>query len=132
MLTFYEAQDGGVTDWDEKEPVRKDAWQFWGADLKAERWRVDMMIERGNREFWRYKRHPLLKQSRDQAIRTNADGIRYLAPSIVLLFKAKHCRAKDDKDFKTVAPKLSVKDRANLCRWLAELHPDHKWLKLLA
>ncbi|NSX56426.1 nucleotidyltransferase domain-containing protein [Parasulfitobacter algicola] len=130
-LTFYEARAGQFKNWDQSNPVDNNAWQFWGADLSAGRWRVDMMLERGTPELWRYKRQPLLEQSRNTAIQINSDGIRYLAPANVLLFKAKHCRAKDDHDFEAVLPTLLVNDRENLRAWLTSYHPSHKWLKRL-
>lgn len=65
-------------------------------------------------------------------IERTADGIPYLAPEVVLLFKAGSSRAKqprdkDEADLLTVLPDL---DRARL-RWLddalAIIHPTHPW-----
>lgn len=130
-LTFFEAKKGQMRKWNLNIHVDTDTWQFWGADLGDAQWRVDMMIERGTPAMWSYKRHPDLKQPRDQAIQTTADGIRYLAPANVLLFKAKHCRAKDEDDFEAALPRLTIKDRVNLRDWLGLYHPDHKWLHRL-
>jgi len=130
-LTFFEAKSGQLKLSDPIHPIGEDAWQFWGADLPNRCWRVDMMIERGDPSHWSYKRHPELTQPRDQAVRKTAEGIRYLAPANVLLFKAKHCRPKDEEDFEAALPKLSTKDRACLRQWLAIYHPDHKWLDRL-
>ena len=130
-LTFFEARNGQLRKWNLNSEVDIDTWQFWGADLQDARWRVDMMMERGSSTMWSYKRHPNLKQPRDQAIQTTADGIRYLAPANVLLFKAKHCRAKDEDDFEAALPELTKKDRVNLHNWLASYHPEHQWLHRL-
>jgi len=127
-LRFFEAKAGTLTAFDAWKHIPETAWQFWGADLSAERWRVDMMLERGTPSHWVYKRDPNIVQARAQAVRTSADGLRYLAPANVLLFKAKHCRAKDQDDFEAALPKLSAKDRACLREWLALAHPGHSWL----
>jgi hypothetical protein len=64
----------------------------------------------------------------DQLIERSADGIPYARPEVVLLFKAKHARAKDDGDLAAVLPLLEPGRR----RWLAEtlelVHPGHRWL----
>lgn len=130
-LTFFEARAGELRLPDCWAQIPDTAWQYWGADLKTGRWRVDMMLERGNSSQWVYKRDPRITQARDQAIRTSKDGIRYLAPANVLLFKAKHCRAKDQDDFQAALPELSSEDRTFLACWLKLSYPDHSWLRYL-
>lgn len=58
--------------------------------------------------------------------------IPYLAPEVVLLFKAKHHRAKDDADFAITAPRMTQVSRDRLTSWLARVHPGHPWLGDLA
>ena len=131
-LTFFEADAGELRRPAPWAQIPKTAWQYWGADLKAGRWRVDMMLERGSPSQWAYKRDPRITQARDQAVRVGAHGIRYLSPAIVLLFKAKHCRSKDQDDFQAALPKLSEEDRADLRQWLFLVDPDHTWLQHLS
>ncbi len=105
--------------------------QFWGADVANARWRVDMMLERGTPSDWVYKRDAAISVPRATMVRRNQAGIPYLAPSAVLLFKAKYCRAKDERDFQTALRSLSAQDRSNLQAWLNYAHPGHAWLALL-
>jgi len=130
-LQFFEAKSGKLVDYDPTHPIPYECWQFWGADREHRCWRVDMMMERGTDDTWIYKRDPRLQQPRYRAIRTSKSGIRYLAPANVLLFKAKQCRPKDQRDFDTCLPKLSGHDRACLREWLQMCHPNHKWLDQL-
>ena len=130
-LTFFEAKAGELTSFDGWAEIPDTAWQFWGADLRAGRWRIDMMLERGSASHWGYKRDPRITQPRDQAVRTSKGGTRYLAPANVLLFKAKHCREKDQGDFQAALPQLSNKDRLQLGSWLRLTHPEHDWLRYL-
>jgi hypothetical protein len=64
----------------------------------------------------------------DRVIERTADGIPYGRPEIILLFKAKPARPKDDDDFAAVLPRLDTARRS----WLAEaidlVHPGHRWL----
>lgn len=90
-----------------------------------------MMIEDGTRETWIYKRDPAVTAPRADVTGITADGIRYLSPAAVLLFKAKHRRPKDEADFAAALPALSPADRRRLGTWLAFTHPGHDWTHLL-
>lgn len=130
-LEFFAAHDGTLTHHPAKAGLPAGLWQLWGADMTAGLWRVDMMIERGTPDFWVYKRDPSIRLPRSTAIRKNSAGISYLAPAIVLLFKAKHRREKDDQDFRTALPRLEGQEKADLLRWLEVQHPGHEWIARL-
>jgi len=51
---------------------------------------------------------------------------------VVLLFKAKHSRPKDEADLAAVLPHLSRERRQLLADWIAQVHPGHFWLPDLA
>lgn len=131
-LDFFIAHAGALTHLSSTAPLPDDVWQLWGADITARRWRVDMMLERGSPNVWIYKREPSFCLPRATAIRKSSAGICYLAPSIVLLFKAKHLRDKDEHDFQAALPKLEPTEKADLLRWLKQLHPNHAWIAALS
>ena len=58
-------------------------------------------------------------------------GLPYLAPEIVLLFKAKHLEARDRVDFDHAIPELSVEARQWLRDAIEKTHPGHEWLKVV-
>ncbi|MCX8995665.1 amino acid transporter [Rhizobiaceae bacterium BDR2-2] len=130
-LEFFSVADGKLSHLPSAAVVPSNVWQQWGADVAAGCWRVDMMVDRGTHDHWVYKRDPALRMPRTTAIRTTEYGIPYLAPSIVLLFKAKHAREKDHHDFHIALPRLKRQERADLRRWLEMLHPGHAWIELL-
>jgi len=47
---------------------------------------------------------------------------------LVLLFKAKHARGKDQADFDATVPHLPPSQRETLAELLARAHPGHRWL----
>jgi hypothetical protein len=61
-------------------------------------------------------------------IERTAEGIPYLAPEIVLLFKAKHTRPKDEDDFAATVPHLGEARVRWLVDALERVHPGHRWL----
>lgn len=101
--------------------------QLWGLDTENACWRVDMMIETGSPSRWVYKRDPAIHAPRSAVVRTSAEGIPYLAPAAVLLFKAKYRREKDEADFIRALPRLDDADRDTLRSWLDLQHPGHAW-----
>ena len=66
----------------------------------------------------------------DEIIEHDAEGIPYLAPEYVLLFKAKLDRDKDRADLDGVLPRLDDGRRRRLHALLARVHPGHPWLDL--
>ena len=67
----------------------------------------------------------------DELIRRTPDGIPYMRPDMVLLFKAKHAREKDEADFAAALPRLEAEERRSLRGWLERVHPGHRWLERL-
>ena len=67
----------------------------------------------------------------DLVYERTADGIPYVVPEIVLLFKARDVRPKDQADFDRVAPILRTNRRDRLAGWLTRVTPDHAWLGAL-
>ena len=126
-LEFFAAHNGELSFLERDADVPDDIWQLWGADFKSQAWRVDMMIERGTTDRWVYKRNSTISQPRDQATYLNDQGIPFLAPANVLLFKAKHTRDKDVQDFDRVLPHLRPHEKVLLRRWIASEHSVHPW-----
>jgi Aminoglycoside-2''-adenylyltransferase len=58
-------------------------------------------------------------------------GLPYLAPEIVLLFKAKHLEERDQIDFMNALPMLNPNARRWLRDALERTHPGHAWLNSL-
>ncbi len=59
------------------------------------------------------------------------DGISYLLPEIVLVYKARLRRKKDEPDFDATLPTLTADRRAWLRKSLEVVVPDHHWLERL-
>ncbi|CAK7255446.1 MULTISPECIES: amino acid transporter [unclassified Shinella] len=130
-LRLHAAGDGHVEPLGPDEMPPSGIAQVWCEDVAAGCWRVDMMLEDGTPETWVYKRDPSIRRPRAEAVRRTADGIAYLAPEIILLFKAKYRRGKDEADFARALPRLDAAERRWLKAGLALAHPDHAWSKAL-
>lgn len=89
-MEFYTVNDGVLELLAADREPTPEIFQIWCFDRAAGRWRVDMMIEPGTNDSWAYKRDPQIKRPRTEMVGLTADGIPYLNPPAVLLFKAKH------------------------------------------
>ncbi|MEY2245993.1 hypothetical protein AB8A21_24205 [Streptomyces sp. BF23-18] len=106
--------------------------QTWVRDPASDQFLFDVFREPHEGGTWICRRDERLRLPYDAIIERTADGIPYLVPELVLLFKAKAPRPKDQADFKGVLPLLDQPRRSLLRGWLELVHPGHPWLAELA
>ncbi|GAA1656749.1 nucleotidyltransferase domain-containing protein [Actinoplanes couchii] len=105
--------------------------QTWLRDPATGDYRVDVFREPHDGDTWICRRDETIRLPYDEIILRNGDGIPYLKPELVLLFKAKHRREKDQADFDGTLPHLSPAQRETLAGLLTRVHPGHPWLTSL-
>ncbi|SMH57295.1 nucleotidyltransferase domain-containing protein [Mesorhizobium australicum] len=130
-MAFFTAHDGVVASLPADMEPAEDVFQIWCQEPTERCWRADMMIEPGTPATWVYKRDRTITRPRAEMVGVTGDGIPYLKPAGVLLFKAKHQRAKDEADFERALPKMAKEERLWLAQCLTRLHPRHDWLAAL-
>ncbi len=96
---------------------------------------IDFLLTDMTSDLWRYRRNPIIIRHMEQVAMCTSEGIPYLAPEVVLLFKSKNTgvreRAQDQADFEHVYRHLDAEARAWL-RWaLIASDPEHPWIELL-
>ena len=106
--------------------------QTWVMDPAVMGWRMDVFQEPGDAQTWIYRRTGELSAPRAWSCGRTAAGIPYVAPQIVLLFKAKATRDKDQADFALIAPRLSPEARNWLAAGLRLIQPGHPWIERLS
>ncbi|TBO59620.1 hypothetical protein EYS09_11010 [Streptomyces kasugaensis] len=106
--------------------------QTWLRDPVSGQFLFDVFREPHEGGTWICRRDGSLRLPYDTIIERTADGIPYLVPELVLLFKAKAARPKDHADLDGVLPLLSRERRDVLTGWLTRVHPGHPWLAKLA
>ena len=106
--------------------------QTWVREPEAGRWRFDVLREPSADGDWVCRRDPRIRLPYDDVIAWTDEGIPYGRPEIVLLFKAKHARPKDDADLAAALPLLEPSARRWLAQALELVHPGHRWLAELA
>jgi hypothetical protein len=115
--------------WESATPqVLSVTWQTWLREPATGRYLLDVFREPHVGETWVCRRDETIRLPYVQIIRYTADRIPYLIPELVLLFKAKNVRPKDQADFDGALPFLTHTQRQTLSRLLMQVHPGHAWL----
>lgn len=128
---LYAVGDGETLALEPSQPLPIGKHQCWIADRDSGKWRLDLMLEPGDRRVWVFRRDARIREPR-QAMIGRSGTIPFLVPEGALLYKAKACRDKDEADFATVLPHLATKARSWLAASLALAHPGHPWIARLA
>lgn len=102
--------------------------QTWALDRIAGCWRFDVFREpHEGDDVWICRRDDRIRRPYADLIQHDASGLPFMAPEVVLLFKAKAPREKDSADFGATLPLLDAGQRQWLVDALALVHPDHSW-----
>ena len=106
-------------------------FQTWLWDTGRGCFRLDVLREPHIEGRWVCRRDARITLEYSELILRTGAGVPYVIPEVVLLFKAKHRRDKDEADFVRVLPELSSPQRDRLRDWLSLLHPGHSWIDML-
>ena len=125
---LHSVGDGEVRRMAAGESLPADQHQCWVLDETANKWRLDVMCEPGDRGTWQCRRDARIAVPRARIVAVSSDGIPYLRPEGALLFKAKAARPKDETDFANCLPAMDAGARQWLRDALTLVHPGHAWL----
>lgn len=110
------------------EQTLADHRQTWVREPSTGLWLLDVIREPWDGDAWVYERDRRITRTAPELVARTRDGIPYMQPEVVLLFKANAMRPKDEDDFAFVLPQLDESRR----RWLVEVlelaHPGHPWI----
>jgi uncharacterized protein CbrC (UPF0167 family) len=102
--------------------------QTWLRDAVTGNYMLDVFREPHDGQTWVCRHDETIRLPYSEIIHHTPDGIPYLAPELVLLFKAKHARPKDQADFDETIPHMTSAQRTALAEFIARAHPGHRWL----
>ncbi|MFG1609129.1 nucleotidyltransferase domain-containing protein [Actinoplanes sp. NPDC049265] len=112
------------------ETLGGDSHQTWAYDRAAQAWRFDVFREPHDGDIWICRRDESIRRPYSDVVSFTDNGIPYLNPEVVLLFKAKWARDKDQADLATAWPRMSPGQRDWFRQAVAQVHPGHEWASL--
>jgi hypothetical protein len=108
------------------------ASQLWVRKHGGAPWVIDLPLTPDRDGCWTNKFIPDHVAPLDDVTWVAGDGIRYLNPEIVLLFKARLRRTKDERDLARTWPLLTEQKQVWLREMIRSTDGDHPWLSRLA
>ncbi|WP_152526285.1 hypothetical protein [Thalassobacillus devorans] len=92
---------------------------------------LEILLNEKDSDRWVYRRDPEITFPISHMHLRSEQGLPYLNPEIVLLYKAKETRQKDNEDFENIFPRLNERQKEWLKQGLIQCHPNHPWLEKL-
>jgi hypothetical protein len=126
------ARDGRLVPWAPGRPLAPDEHGIWARPDPASPWRLELLVDEVVDGQWAYRRNLAVRLPLVRLGRETAEGVPYLCPEVVLLYKSRRPRAADEHDARVAIPRLSGAERSWLAAAIAADAPDHHWLPLLA
>ena len=118
--------------WEDPAPdVLAAVHQTWLRDPATGNYLLDVFREPHDGDIWICRRDERIRFPYSEITHYTAEGIPYLTPAVVLLFKAKLDRQKDQADFDKTVPRMTPAQRDTLAELLACAHPGHHWIEVL-
>ncbi len=91
---------------------------------------LEVLLNEADAGEWKFRRDPRVSRPLS-GMGLSVAGVPVLAPEIVLLYKAKAPRPRDEKDFRNASGRLVPEQRRWLRAALETVHPGHPWIEEL-
>jgi hypothetical protein len=124
-------REGTIVPWDPGERLELPIHQVNAYPTGSSEMAFQIMFGETDGAEWWYRRDARVRRRLDAIGYKGQQETPYLAPEIMLLFKAKTIRAYDQSDFDAVLPMLTGEARRWLHGALTIAHPNHPWIARL-
>ena len=94
--------------------------------------KIEILLNEFDEKKWRYRRNLKIEYPSEKAIITSKLNIPILCPEIVLLYKSKSYRKKDENDFLNSIEMIDSKNLKWLCEAIQKTHGiNHQWIEII-
>ncbi len=122
------AHEGRLEPWQVGERLELPRHSLWARRDPEASWQIQFLLGEDARGVWRYRRDPSVTLPVAELGLLSLEGVPFVRPELILLFKAKEPRQRDETDLQAVLPALDAAARSRLRDWLPSEHP---WLRRL-
>lgn len=91
----------------------------------------EVLLNEAKENEWVYRRNERVRMPLSKCQLTSDAGVKFLCPEVVLLYKSKNPRVKDERDMTAVVDHLEDERREWLKNAIAACEPEHQWLHIL-
>jgi hypothetical protein len=122
--------NGALSSW-QGERLDWPVHELYCGNEAAEPPQLEVLLNEAQGDEWVFRRNDDVTRPIARCYLTSAAGINFLAPEIVLLYKSKGTRDKDEQDFAAVIERLETEQREWLRGAIATCNASHHWLNSL-
>lgn len=123
------AHEGTLTPW-RGQRLELPVHTIWARPSAESVWELELLLMETTPERWHFRRDPRISLELDR-VGLERDGIPYLVPEILLLYKSKGPRERDEQDLSAVIDVLPAERRRWLLDALRRQDARHPWLSRL-
>ena len=128
---FKKVEAGHHEAWEEGEWLEAPVHELHARGEDGDPRQIEFLLNESSGDVWVFRRnHAITRPLREVRLLTPS-GTPFLAPEMVLLYKAKNTTATDELDFRNVRASLGEKARNWLRDALEVCHPGHPWTAVL-
>ena len=128
---FVKVVQGVSESWTDGEFLSSPVHEIHAQSESEPQTELEILLQEETDMKWVYRRNASIRADKRSIVLSSAAGIPYLSPEIVLLYKAKQQRGKDEADFALVRDRLGGEQRLWLKAAIETCHPGHSWLAQL-
>ena len=128
---FEQVVDGRLVPWSPKVRLDLPVHEIHARRPDHRDFSIEFLLNERKADRWVYRRDPRVTRAITSTVLTSDVGCPILCPEIVLLYKSKSPRSKDEADFRAARGSLDTEQRTWLSRSLETVYGDHDWLRLL-
>lgn len=125
------AENGALSNWNEGEFLELPVHEIHCFNETGDRRFLEVLLNETNGKEWIFRRNKSVTKPLSKLYLTSNTGIKFLRPEVVLLYKSKNPRAKDERDFETVVKFLDAESRKWLKNVISICCSQHRWLENL-
>lgn len=128
---LQKAENGVLSDWNKGEFLELPIHVVHCFRENGELRFLEVLLNETSGEDWIYRRDRNIAKPLSKLHLTSNSGVKFLCPEVVLLYKSKNPRRKDERDFQTVVNYLDAESKRWLKNAVASADPSHHWLESL-
>jgi hypothetical protein len=125
------AVNGTLSEWNRNERLIPPVHEIHCFNESAKLSSLEVLLNETDESNWLYRRNAKVAKPLSKLYLTSHLGINFLRPEVILLYKSKHPRLKDEQDFESVAPSLDLENKEWLKNALAVCYGEHSWIQRL-
>ena len=129
--TLKKVVNGELSDWQRGERLELPIFEIHCFNKSSEPQFLEVLFDQTNSDEWLFRRNEKVIKPLSELFLTSNSGIKFLRPEVVLLYKSKNPRSKDEQDFEAVAKRLDAESKQWLKNALAVCCAEHHWLQRL-